>query len=621
MTATPSFDLDLAQMVSALIDDELGEGDRAALAKLLAEDPAARAAYYAQIRMHAQLAWNSHPRPAVDPTEGEVIASLGMPDSASVPPILSGLSNHTFSSLSSGWPLAYLVATIIMAVGLVGLSFTQITPPNSNVRLATGLRNGDPQTPLAAAKPNATIVGRITDMADCVWAETLDRRAATGGQWPVAGGQRPHLPSPARGRGVGGEGGLHLQSAIHLGDSFTLQSGLLEITYDTGARVILQGPVTYEIESAASGYLTLGKLTARVEKGSEGKVQGPQTDLATGHEARATGLFAVRTPTALVTDLGTEFGVEVLESGITESHVFQGRVQVQRKNGQGQVLETVQLVADEGVRVQGNATPLARLPANRTQFVRAIQKANALGLLARYKFNSIVGDFVLRTPDDSGNHRPGALWEMTQANLVAGKVDKALEFNVAKDARNQRVSVPWSPVFDFADESFTIAMWLNRRAAGFEEHETIVHKEGGGTGGYSILRERDTGRLVFRARDAKDKASPVRTNTTGDDAPEGVWVHFAVVCTYDAVAKGYDVTLYRNGVEAGSARQVPMATIPLPLEFGGLENGWGFRGALYDAQIYRRALNANDVKFMAEHPGELPPAPKTNESAAKQEIE
>ena len=40
----------------------------------------------------------------------------------------------------------------------------------------------------------------------------------------------------------------------------------MEITYDTGAKVILQGPVTYEVESKDGGFLSVGKLTARVEK-------------------------------------------------------------------------------------------------------------------------------------------------------------------------------------------------------------------------------------------------------------------------------------------------------------------------------------------------------------------
>ena len=92
------------------------------------------------------------------------------------------------------------------------------------------------------------------------------------------------LPSPA-GRGAGGEGGSdglhpssfipHPSSLVCLGDKFALASGLMEITYDTGAKVILQGPVTYEVESAAGGFLSLGKLTARVEKkGDEEREKG-----------------------------------------------------------------------------------------------------------------------------------------------------------------------------------------------------------------------------------------------------------------------------------------------------------------------------------------------------------
>jgi hypothetical protein len=46
-------------------------------------------------------------------------------------------------------------------------------------------------------------------------------------------------------------------------------------------------------------------------------------------------LFTVRTPTAVVTDLGTEFGVEVVRSGETTSHVFRGSVRVQMLAGDG----------------------------------------------------------------------------------------------------------------------------------------------------------------------------------------------------------------------------------------------------------------------------------------------
>ena len=136
---------------------------------------------------------------------------------------------------------------------------------------------------------------------------------------------------------------------VPLGREYALASGFLEITYDTGAKVILQGPATYEVESNSGGFLSLGKLTARVEnKGTGVRGQGsgskgertanlpsprsegegePTTSLAPRpssltpeHYPLSTihyPLFSVRTPTAVVTDLGTEFGVEVDRQGLT----------------------------------------------------------------------------------------------------------------------------------------------------------------------------------------------------------------------------------------------------------------------------------------------------------------
>ena len=76
--------------------------------------------------------------------------------------------------------------------------------------------------------------------------------------------------------------------------------------------------MTYEVESQNGGYLPVGKLTGKVE-----------TDKAKG--------FAVRTPTAIVTDLGTEFGVEVSQEGAVETQVIAGAVKIEflgaRNNG------------------------------------------------------------------------------------------------------------------------------------------------------------------------------------------------------------------------------------------------------------------------------------------------
>ena len=101
----------------------------------------------------------------------------------------------------------------------------------------------------------------------------------------------------------------------------------MEITYDTGAKVILQGPVTYEVESQG-GFLSVGKLTARVEKKTEGGGRRAE-NISNPQSLIPNPLFAIRTPTATVTDLGTEFGVTVSGDGLTQVHVLQGVVEAQ----------------------------------------------------------------------------------------------------------------------------------------------------------------------------------------------------------------------------------------------------------------------------------------------------
>ena len=115
------------------------------------------------------------------------------------------------------------------------------------------------------------------------------------------------------------------------------------------------------------------------------------------------------------------------------------------------------------------------------------------------------------------------------------------------------------------------------------------------------------------ARNSAGQATCIATTTLGDDAPLGVWVHFAVVGVYDPGSNSYRVTLYRNGVHAGGQDNVAMAAPRLPLSIGGLENGWAFRGWLDDLQIYSRALNETEIRAVVAHPGAIPPAEPPNQ--------
>jgi hypothetical protein len=152
--------------------------------------------------------------------------------------------------------------------------------------------------------------------------------------------------------------------AVVLGREFNLESGLMQIAYNTGATVILQGPVTFRVDSRNGGFLPLGRLTGKVE-------------------AVAAKGFAVRTPTAMITDLGTEFGVQVDAAGITQSHVFRGSIQVQTTfaEGSGKAVSHV-LHENESIRVGpsrdgrgvGTSTTLSPSAAWAQDFIRDIPK-------------------------------------------------------------------------------------------------------------------------------------------------------------------------------------------------------------------------------------------------------
>jgi hypothetical protein len=283
-------------------------------------------------------------------TSAETIASVplaGLPIST---------SHGMLSGFAAGWPAAYLVATVVFGVGLVVGALVHVSKPAPS-SLETAIHALPQETSPLHDSPQAPSVGRITGMADCVWEGTGFR--------------------------VQGSATLNRKSLVHLGDLLALKSGLLEITYNTGARVILQGPVTYEVESAAGGFLSLGKLTAKLEKqldvrGQRSVVRGQRSEVRGQRSESANHQFVVRTPTAIVTDLGTEFGVHVDAAGTTESYVFLGSIRVQALAGTGKPQGSAQtLQAHESARVEGGRAERAVIvdttgaPA---KFIRALPK-------------------------------------------------------------------------------------------------------------------------------------------------------------------------------------------------------------------------------------------------------
>ena len=277
--------------------------------------------------------------------------SVNEPRDATPPvfPFLPTTIHSPFSYLPESWPVAYLIATVIFAIGgLIG-AFTYVSHPVQVAeRLPMVTRDH------VATEPQMEFVGRVTGMVDCKWTDSSKA--------PVSG-------------------------HVAMDQKFALASGLMEITYDTGAEIILQGPMTYQIDSKNGGLLSIGKLTGKVE----------------AEEAKG---FAVRTPTATVTDLGTEFGVEVDKRGVTTSRVYRGLVRVNILADSGESEDAGQLLREnESVRVDRRSQrPMVVVPASKSvDFVREIPRPK----MPKMKTFDLVG--VVAGGDGFSGHRNASI--------------------------------------------------------------------------------------------------------------------------------------------------------------------------------------------------------------------
>jgi hypothetical protein len=302
-------------LLSKVLDSTLDDDEQELLAELLRRDPQARRLYHEHITLHALLHWKetdgsadvsgaaSAGRPCLQSDiESRIseVPSPGLPvpgPEPLIPPIILDLSSTLPRTpglfAPGGWLFSYAAATVITGVVILGTWAHKVS-------VSRDYQFAGPSSPPAVPEPTPEYVGRIIGMADCQWADP-----------------RTIPPSGA--------------AAVPVGGKYALNSGLIEIAYQTGAKVILQGPCTYEVDSPSGGFLSLGKLTARVEKS---EIRNPKSEGSSSFILHPSSLFIVRTPTAVVTDLGTEFGVEVNKEGDTTSYVFRGSVRMQSGDGQ-----------------------------------------------------------------------------------------------------------------------------------------------------------------------------------------------------------------------------------------------------------------------------------------------
>jgi hypothetical protein len=143
--------------------------------------------------------------------------------------------------------------------------------------------------------------------------------------------------------------------------NINLIRGLVQITFDSGAEVILQAPCRLELEGANQMYLQSGNLAAAVPKNAKG--------------------FTIRTPVSTVVDYGTEFGITVRASGETEAHVFKGEVDLRSGSDERVYEKSLRIKTGWSGRVDTNAKLSEQLTKSQPgRYVRTMPEGKPFSL-------------------------------------------------------------------------------------------------------------------------------------------------------------------------------------------------------------------------------------------------
>jgi hypothetical protein len=254
---SPQVGEELFSLLSSLCDDTLTAEQRDRLEGLLADEECRRA-YGTYLNLHARLL--THPRWSAEVAPP---AELGQ---ALQPPPLGDLpsDNHPPGSRRIVPLVRY---TLVVAATLLVAAVAQIV-------FSALRRSPAPDPGLADRQPGepADYVASLTYGANCEWGSAAER---------ITPGARL-LP-----------GGL------------MLRRGVAVVRFDGGAELLLEGPLSLQIETVTSATLRSGKVVFK-------------TDLAAAP-------FVLKTPDSVLQDQGTEYAVQVGPTG-EEVHVFEGEV-------------------------------------------------------------------------------------------------------------------------------------------------------------------------------------------------------------------------------------------------------------------------------------------------------
>lgn len=368
-----------------------------------------------------------------------------------------------------------------------------------------------------------------------------------------------------------------------------LKSGIAQIEFYQGARVLIEGPAALELVSSGEATCTSGKLSAHVPPQARG--------------------FRINTPKGTIVDLGTEFGLDVSDAR-AEVHVFKGEVELHRASAEMQSLKEGQAMAFATAphALAANAAAFASLgeidqrtaASQKSQFEKwqaaSVERNLDPGLRLRFDFQDADESRSLR------NHAADGA-SVADGSIVGGAWTegrwpgkRALEFRNVSD--RVRLAIPGEI------KALTLSVWV--RVNGLDRaFNSLFMSEGWGDRRvhWQITREGKVRMGIAGSGNQRhtDNDSPVLFT------PErfGRWMHLAAV--FDPVKK--EVRHYANG---DLVARIPLKDVT-PLKPGTAELGnWNDRrgqanvairhlsGAMDEFALYDRVLSDSEIRRLAE---------------------
>ena len=267
MSLTDRETLELNEWCDAMVEGSITDAQRERLESLIAADEEARQYYVRAMDLSASL--------------GCYASEMQMGPADNVQGWRPRVASHSTSNRIANWGRLALAASILLAV-VLWLS----NRPEASPELATNR-----EARIAAVEYVARITG------------------ARASQWEDHGGQ------------------LAPGTLLRRGQRLELVSGSAEITFDSGAVVVLEGPAMLDVNSAWDSTLRRGALTADVPPQAIG--------------------FRVLNRAVEVVDLGTSFSMVADGAGAADVFVLQGEVEAMPRGAES---ETILLKTNESRR-------------------------------------------------------------------------------------------------------------------------------------------------------------------------------------------------------------------------------------------------------------------------------